>query len=81
MKKIATEFEYRDSIRKKYPVGTFVFAPIYGLRDKIGYEPKWVKVIGHTSEEKCKEGYRFGVHVEYDNKPHWVLPQDIKTTL
>ena len=62
------DIDYRNSIRDKYPVGTYVFAHIYTLQQQNDFEPKRAKVVRHTTEEQCKEGYRFGIIVEYKGK-------------
>ena len=69
--------ESRDKIRNEFPIGTKVNAILYDLRHKGIWEPQQVIVVGSTSEKDIKDGYRFGLHVEYEGHKYWVLPDDV----
>ncbi len=66
----------REETRKKFPAGTKVMAVLYNLRHENIYDPQPCEVVKCTTEEECKEGYRFGVIVKFNDREYWVLPED-----
>ena len=67
----------REDVRNRFPVGTKVMATIYPLRHLNIWEPQHAVVHSVTSEDKIREGYRFGVIVSYKDKLYWVSPEDV----
>ena len=69
---------YINEIKKEFSIGSYVLATIYNLRHKGIYEPQKVKIVRFVSDEQMKQGYRFGIIVEYNEHEYWVRPADVK---
>ena len=69
-----------DRAAKVAPLGSIISAPIYNLRFKygVGNEVRQAKVVSYTLKERCEEGFRFGIHVEYEGSEYWVSIEDLE---
>ena len=68
----------REEIRNRFPAGTEVMAIIYPLRHRNIWEPQRAVVDSVVSEDKIRQGYRFGIRVLYEDKVYWVKPEDVE---
>ena len=71
--------KFREDTRNEFYPGRPVKAKIYALRKHGIYDMQDAVVDRCVTDEECKEGYRFGIMVNYDGDVYWVDPSDCKS--
>lgn len=71
--------EFREDMRKEFYPGRKVKAVIYALRRNDIWDPQDAIVDHCVTEDDIRNGYRFGIMVNYNGNVYWVEPSDCKS--